>query len=527
VVTAQTVRLAMLVRDEEANLERCLNSAAKITNLPPILVDTGSTDDTIALARSLGATVHRRKWRGFGPCRSELMRLAKGTADYLLLADADMEFRYDGTLPQLTADAYHGRILGSIDYALPMLVRGDLDWRYQGVVHSYLDCPVATTDEVLPGLEVVDHGHTTEAKLRNDLELLTADLIRNPGSARSCFYLAQTYFDLDLVDEAIQFYRLRAEMDGWDEETFYARYRLGVLLCEHRSFAEGARELLRAWEQRPSRIEPLRALANVANNVANKFPHPGDRLFVHRDAYTAQPEPGRAEPVIASLASMSEREASLERTVASLLPQVDRLRVYLNGYEHVPGFLDDPKIDVARSQDHGDRGDAGKLHWLAERFPGFRLSCDDDLVYPPDYAATMVAAVERYSRRALVGLHGRLYKPGGEQEAGFYCLDDLAEDQPVNFLGTGVMAYHTSVLSVNGDGPARNMADQWVAARAQSDAIPCVVVAHRGDWLQHTEHERTMWDESQAETGSPLDMSRERAEFLRSLDWKLHEPPPA
>ena len=119
----------------------------------------------------------------------------------------------------------------------------------------------------------------------------------------------------------------------------------------------------------------------------------------------------------ASLASIPERERSLQQTVASLLPQVDRLGVYLNGYDSVPDFLHDPRIDVARSEETGDRGDAGKFFWSDAGDFDYHLACDDDLLYPPDFAATMVAACDRHGRRALVGLHGALMR---EKPAGYY-----------------------------------------------------------------------------------------------------------
>ena len=120
----------------------------------------------------------------------------------------------------------------------------------------------------------------------------------------------------------------------------------------------------------------------------------------------------------ASLASIPERERSLRQTVASLLPQIDRLGVYLNGYGSVPDFLHDPRIDVARSQEHGDRGDAGKMFWTDAGDFDYYLACDDDIIYPPDYAERMVAAIEQYGRRALVGCHGALLRHNPEDYYG-------------------------------------------------------------------------------------------------------------
>lgn len=285
----------MIVRDEEQALLRCLQAVESYCDTY-IIVDTGSSDGTMLLIQEWLKThrgsLYQSEWRGFAHNRSELLGLAKGKADYLMMLDADMVLHHEGPFPELTADVYMGRIMGSLDYALPMLVRGDRFWEYRGVAHSHLASDLPYTEEVLPTLFVEDHSHTGVEKLLRDLEALSAEHARNPLDSRTCFYLAQTYYDLDRFDEAIALYRMRANMDGFGEETFYARYRLGELLCEHVSFSEGARELLAAWEMRPSRVEPLRALAGVANNVADKFPYPTDKLFVHRNAYASGPPSG-------------------------------------------------------------------------------------------------------------------------------------------------------------------------------------------------------------------------------------------
>jgi glycosyl transferase family 2 len=284
-----SLALVMIVKNEADTIERCLQAA-----LPHIhgwtIVDTGSTDGTQNLIeetlRGVPGRLIQSDFRGFGPSRTEAMTLAKGTADYLLLLDADMVLHMPDPLPALTHDCYHGRIEGSsLDYTLPLLVKGDRDWSYHGVAHSYLACDGPYTEHTLPGLSVDDHSSTGPEKLKRDLELLSAEHARDPLDARTAFYLAQTYYDLDRFPEAIAAYRYRANLTGWDEETFYARYMLGVLLCEHVSAADGIRELLAAWESRPQRIEPLRVIANVADSVADKANYPADRLFVHKAKY--------------------------------------------------------------------------------------------------------------------------------------------------------------------------------------------------------------------------------------------------
>lgn len=288
-----TFALAMIVRDEETNIVRCLDSCKHLLSHWTI-IDTGSKDRTKKLIREtltdIPGLLLDAEWVNFRENRSELMAAARNTADYLILLDADMVLHTPEELPDLTEDVYLGKIGGSsLDYKLPLLVKGDKEWRYEGVRHSYLACEPAQYDqEILDGLWVEDHSVSKPGKLEEDVRALAEEHARNPLDARTVFYLAQSYHDLDRIPEAIHYYRLRSEMGGWGEEVYYARHRLGCLLCETVSYLEGAKWLLKAWEGRPSRAEALRALARVTDNVADKIPPSDDLLFVHRDAY-AQP----------------------------------------------------------------------------------------------------------------------------------------------------------------------------------------------------------------------------------------------
>ncbi len=284
-----TFGLAMIVRDEAAVIERCLASLLPILDYWSI-TDTGSEDDTLAVIQrvleGIPGELHRSTFENFRQARTEAMSNAYGTADYLFLLDADMVLHLPDPMPPLSLDCYQGRIRGtSLDYTLPLLVSGHRHWKYEGVAHSYLACDGPYTEDELPGLAVHDFSSTGPEKLRRDLALLSAELARNPLDARTAFYLAQTYSDLDMIPEAIAAYRYRAHLEGWAEETFVAKHRLGTLLCENISFDEGAEALLDAWRFRPQRIESLRCLAASANAVADKAPYPDDRLFVWKPHY--------------------------------------------------------------------------------------------------------------------------------------------------------------------------------------------------------------------------------------------------
>ena len=79
--------LCMIVKDEEEMLPRCLAAAAPAVD-EIVIVDTGSTDRTIEIAREFGATVIEREWTGsFADARNVSFDAATG--DWLMFLDAD------------------------------------------------------------------------------------------------------------------------------------------------------------------------------------------------------------------------------------------------------------------------------------------------------------------------------------------------------------------------------------------------------------------------------------------------------
>ncbi len=82
-----TLALSMIVRDAERDLAPCLESArAAVDQI--VIADTGSTDNTIELARSLGARVINIPWED-DFARARNLSLAEVTADWVLSMDAD------------------------------------------------------------------------------------------------------------------------------------------------------------------------------------------------------------------------------------------------------------------------------------------------------------------------------------------------------------------------------------------------------------------------------------------------------
>jgi glycosyltransferase involved in cell wall biosynthesis len=75
----------IITKDEATNIGACLDTMAFCDER--IVVDGGSADDTVAIAREKGAQVVLHQWLGFGPQKNYALSLAKG--EWVLSIDAD------------------------------------------------------------------------------------------------------------------------------------------------------------------------------------------------------------------------------------------------------------------------------------------------------------------------------------------------------------------------------------------------------------------------------------------------------
>ena len=293
----------MIVKDEAAVIERCLRSVRGLID-SWVICDTGSTDATQERVRcsleGIPGELHQRPWVDFGHNRSELMELARGKADYLLLVDADMTVSYDkARLHSLSADSYMLRHAEEPEYWIKRLVRGDRRWWYVGATHEYITTDPPDRAENLEAIVIHHHadGGTRVEKFERDRRLLSDELRREPTNGRAAFYLAQTLRDLGRLNEAIDLYRRRAEMGGWPEEVFYALYQVGVLTDRAGRRDQAMIALFDAWSNRPRRAEPLYELAWMFRDRGNYHAAylvsergigilaPADTLFLHRWIY--------------------------------------------------------------------------------------------------------------------------------------------------------------------------------------------------------------------------------------------------
>lgn len=80
-----SLSVIIIARNEARRIEACLRSARFADEI--VLVDSGSTDDTVAIARKYTDRVIETEWLGYGPTKQ--LALGHATGDWVLWLDAD------------------------------------------------------------------------------------------------------------------------------------------------------------------------------------------------------------------------------------------------------------------------------------------------------------------------------------------------------------------------------------------------------------------------------------------------------
>jgi tetratricopeptide (TPR) repeat protein len=300
-----TLCVAYMVKNESNNIEFSLNSVRTIAD-KIIVVDTGSTDDTIKKIQNwcdinkIEVKIYERPFVNFGYNRSELAVLTHNEATYTLFLDADMLVELNNFNKQeLKADQYDLLIhwVGTGFYN-PLLVSNKLSWHSIGVIHEYWYAEHIKSRDKLPSL-ILNHDRHGPARPKglNDLKLLEQGVIDEPNNARYHFYLANTLRDVGKYEEAIKIFSKRIEMGGWVEEIFYSKYQIGYCFELLNELNKAKIAYLKAWEYRPSRAEPLYKLATICRKNGEyqqsylfaekglEIPYPNDIIFVDKPTY--------------------------------------------------------------------------------------------------------------------------------------------------------------------------------------------------------------------------------------------------
>lgn len=306
--------VALMVKNEEAIIERCLTSIWAFADRV-IVLDTGSTDATVMKAvmflqnNGIKFNVYTEPFVNFAHNRNRLLELAADfDEDYVLMIDADEVFQAVGNFKfGLHKDVYNVKMkVGDMEYPLPRITKNKANVKYVGVTHEYLDtggCFLGNLETAYINQINDSFRRKNNQKFVDDARLLEEEISHikdDTLKARYIFYLAQTYQNLNLSGRALEKYHARSLMGGWSEEIFYCYYQMGKIYESFNDHAHMKEAYIQAWlESGKTRIEPLFALKQALTRQSNPeislmvllehvirtTPKPTLGLFIEHDKY--------------------------------------------------------------------------------------------------------------------------------------------------------------------------------------------------------------------------------------------------
>ncbi|RMD04343.1 TIGR00180 family glycosyltransferase [Clostridium autoethanogenum] len=208
------ISICMMVKDEEKNIRRCLNSMKPILkNIDSelIIVDTGSTDNTVQIAKEYTDKIYFHKWKNdFSGMRNKSISYAKGK--WILIIDADEEITDCSNiiaflkLPEsktfntgLLNVKNMQNLIDDDQYAVlksPRLFKNDGYFHYEGIVHN---SPIFKEPTINLKTTIVHYGYVEEnvdvldEKFIRTSTLLKQALEKEPENIYYIFQLSVTY----------------------------------------------------------------------------------------------------------------------------------------------------------------------------------------------------------------------------------------------------------------------------------------------------------------------------------------------
>lgn len=490
----ELITVIMPSYNNEAWIARAINSvlSQKGVNIELVVVDDGSTDGSVSIAQGIAKTAKNVRvislLRNFGCYYARNIGVMNARGVYVTVVDSDDIISPDRFIKQMSALKSHPESVACVgharrwteDYSKPLnpikFTENSLLWR-RDIVHRI-------------GLyDTVKYGADSEFRLRIQRAYGTESVIRIP---EEIYFLRTVSHSLTTASGGSSAYEIEnGEMKA-------------ALSKDRSRYAEN----FTAW-QKSAKLDSSPSLTKMRLD----FPLHSRPFALGTASQNASPS--IAQRRVGAMASFPPRLQSLEASMASILPQLDELILYLNDYEDIPAFARHPKVRVVRSQDAaGDLRDNGKFYDLPKEDDAYVFTLDDDLIYPTDYVARMIHQIEMLNRSSVVGLHGVIFPHGEFAKLSDRTVFHFRRQAPghfVDLLGTGTTAWHSSTFKPTLEQfPSKGVCDLWFAAAAATQAVPLYAMPRTDNWVsEHTRFDDSLWREAVTQPQGYFDVYRQ------------------
>jgi glycosyltransferase involved in cell wall biosynthesis len=267
-----SLALAMIMRDEQESIGRILEHASTFCD-QLVVVDTGSVDDSVAIAKGMGAEVHHFEWiYDFAAARN--YSFEQCSADWIVWLDADdvvtpdAQAAYREAKTQLLSDDIDGVYAPYLYTFLPgtdvctlrlhreRLIRRASGLRWNGAIHEVIplfERPNASSD----ALYIEHRPSQTKLESKGDRNLVIIQRMVDSGdqSARTMFYYGNELRDRGRYTEALTAYKKYIAQGGPEWEMYHARLFMSDCELASGNIDAAVGQAMTAIRQEPSRAE--------------------------------------------------------------------------------------------------------------------------------------------------------------------------------------------------------------------------------------------------------------------------------
>jgi len=286
--TDPKVTLCMIMKNEEAHIGRCLESLKEYVD-EIVIVDTGSTDKSMEIARSHGAQIYEYPWEDdFSKARNQAMSHVK--TEWIIQLDADEEMDPDSApnIRDVVRSAHKdptcnlvyctlvNKEIGSSDpndeisvINTGKIIRMGVGTYYRNRIHNRI---MVEGNSRITGLKIIHYGYNLDAETMKKKALRTTTLLLKqyeelPEDPETPYYLSIQYMRAEDWDNCLKY-----AVEALEKFQKYEPGSQLILLCYHiqatvhyhrKDFDEAIRCSKAALEIYPSYLDANGLLSSI------------------------------------------------------------------------------------------------------------------------------------------------------------------------------------------------------------------------------------------------------------------------
>jgi glycosyltransferase involved in cell wall biosynthesis len=482
-----SIGLAMMARDAEQTLGKCLDSIRPYVEQIVVGIDVTTTDNTKQVALDHGADVvfpltvseeHTCPKHGtvmaqhFAKARQETWSHLDPNLDFYLWLDADDVVKGGEKYADVCTKILQGPAIGCWQnyhygtvndgaqtntlFARERLCRVKthdgikIDWQWQHRVHEAI-APKNVRDPhwvidlaAVPEVYHQEHRHSSHNSSSRNLLLLEIDLEENPNDERTLFYLGNQYFALKQWTEAIYWYERLCRIGKNHYEVWQAWCYASQAYEFLGDLAASAQAAHLAMDVEPKHPEPYQRLASLAL-IGGEFEK---CLYWTEQARHKEPPPFF---VFQNPLATTYNERVMRADALAALGRVTEARI-----ENEAAYKVVPNETVGQAIQHYARLE--RDHATANAFLTLNQGQSDEVVLANYERLGLPDSVKQFGRlrdRVIPAYLRR--RSTSQRRIVFWCGRSLEEWSPLSLTTTGIGGSETAVIEI----AKRFAADDW------------------------------------------------------------------